>query len=58
MTVDESGVIRAGVFVRFQPSKSEVGLLAYAEARDGGGPEESRRTIFRVKSPSGWKRKR
>jgi DNA ligase-1 len=58
MNVNESGAIRAGVFVRFHPSKSEAGLLMYSEGLAGGDPEESRRTVFRVKSSSGWKRKR
>jgi hypothetical protein len=57
LTVNESGAIRAGVFVRFHPSKSEAGLLMYSEGLAGGNPEESRRTVFRVKSSSGWKRK-
>jgi hypothetical protein len=57
LTVNESGAIRAGVFVRFHPGKSEQGLLLYSESLAGGDPEESRRTVFRVKSSSGWKRK-
>ena len=57
LTINESGAVRAGVFVRFHPSKSEAGLLMYSEGLAGGDPKESRRTVFRVKSSSGWKRK-
>ena len=57
LAVNESGAIRAGVFVRFHPSKSEAGLLMYSEGLAGGDLEESRRTVFRVKSSSGWRRK-
>ena len=32
MKVNESGAIRAGVFVRFHPSRSEAGLLMYSES--------------------------
>jgi len=35
LTVNESGAIRAGVFVRFHPSRSEVGLLIYSESLAG-----------------------
>ncbi len=45
------------VRLKDNPSKSEAGLLMYSEALAGGNPEESRRTVFRVKSSSGWKRK-
>ena len=57
LTVNESGAIRAGVFVRFHPSRSEAGLLMYAEGLAGGDPEESRSTLYRLKSAAGWKRK-
>jgi hypothetical protein len=57
LTVNESGAIRAGVFVRFHPSRSEVGLLMYSETLAGGDPEEYRRTLFRLKSAAGWRRK-
>ena len=57
LTVNESGAIRAGVFVRFHPSRSEAGLLMYAETLAGGDPEESRGTVFRLKSAAGWRRK-
>jgi hypothetical protein len=57
MNVNESGAIRAGVFVRFHPSKSEQGLLLYSESLAGGDPEESRSTLFRLKGAAGWRRK-
>jgi ATP-dependent DNA ligase len=57
LTVNESGAIRAGVFVRFHPSRSEVGLLMYSESLAGGDLEESRSALFRLKSAAGWKRK-
>jgi len=57
MNVNESGAIRAGVFVRFHPSRSEAGLLMYAESLAGGDLEESRSTLFSLKSAAGWRRK-
>jgi hypothetical protein len=57
MNVNESGAIRAGVFVRFHPSRSEAGLLMYSESLAGGDAEESRSTLYRLKSAAGWKRK-
>jgi hypothetical protein len=57
MNVNESGAIRAGVFVRFHPSRSEVGLLMYSESLAGGDAEESRSTLYKLKSAAGWKRK-
>jgi len=57
LTVNESGAIRAGVFVRFHPSRSEAGLLMYSESLAGGDAEESRSTLFRLKSAAGWRRK-
>ena len=57
LTVNESGAIRAGVFVRFHPSKSEQGLLMYSESLAGStDPDESRQMMFRVKSSAGWRR--
>jgi DNA ligase-1 len=57
LTVNESGAIRAGVFVRFHPSKSEQGLLLYSESLVGStDPEESRPMMFRLKSSAGWRR--
>jgi len=57
MNVNESGAIRAGVFVRFHPSKSEQGLLLYSESLAGStDPDESRPMMFRLKSSAGWKR--
>jgi hypothetical protein len=57
LTVNESGAIRAGVFVRFHPSKSEQGLLLYSESLAGlTDPDESRSMMFRLKSSAGWKR--
>jgi len=50
LTVNESGAIRAGVFVRFHPSRSEAGLLMYSESLSGGDPgnPEARSTGSRV----------
>ena len=56
MNVNESGAIRAGVFVRFHPSRSEAALLMYSESLAGGDPEESRSTLYRLKSAAGWKK--
>jgi hypothetical protein len=57
MNVNESGAIRAGVFVRFHPSKSEQGLLMYSESLAGStNPDESRSMMYRLKSSAGWKR--
>jgi hypothetical protein len=57
MKVNESGAIRAGVFVRFHPSESEQGLLLYSESLAGStDPDESRPMMFRLKSSAGWKR--
>jgi hypothetical protein len=57
MNVNESGAIRAGVFVRLHPSKSELGLLLYSESLAGStDPVESRSMMFRLKSSAGWRR--
>jgi DNA ligase-1 len=56
VNVNESGAIRAGVFVRFHPSKSEAGLLMYAESLAGGDQEESQTAVYKLKSASGWKK--
>ncbi|MGA2475248.1 MAG: hypothetical protein ABSF73_01365 [Terriglobia bacterium] len=57
LTVNESGAIRAGVFVRFHPSRSEQGLLLYSESLAGStDPDESRQMMFRLKSSAGWRR--
>jgi len=57
LTVNESGAIRAGVFVRFHPSKSEQGLVLYSESLAGStDPGKSREMMFRLKSSAGWKR--
>ena len=51
LTVTESGEIRAGVFVRFHPSKSEHGLLLYSESLAGStNLDESRSMLFRLKN--------
>jgi len=55
LTVNESRAIRADVFVRFHPSKSEAGLLMYSEALTGGDPQQSRRMAFMLKSADGWR---
>jgi hypothetical protein len=58
MKVNESGAIRAGVFVRFHPSKSEQGLLLYSESLAGStDPDESRPMMFRLKRSAGWQRR-
>jgi hypothetical protein len=57
LTVNESGAIRAGVFVRFHPSRSEQALLLYSESLAGStDPDESRQMMFRLKSSAGWQR--
>jgi ATP-dependent DNA ligase len=57
LTVNESGAIRSGVFVRFHPSKSEQGLLMYSESLAGSTDlGESRQMMFRLKSSAGWRR--
>jgi hypothetical protein len=56
MKVNESGAVRAGVFVRFHPSRSEAGLLMYSEGLAGGDPGESKATMYRLKSAAGWRR--
>jgi hypothetical protein len=57
LTVNESGTIRAGVFVRFHPSKSEQGLLLCSQSLAGStDPDESRSMMFRLKSSTGWRR--
>ena len=57
MGVTDSGAIRAGVFYRWHPSKSEAGLLMYAEGLSGGtDPKLSVPTMYRLKSARGWRR--
>jgi hypothetical protein len=57
LTVNESGAIRGGVFVRFHPSRSEQGLLLYSESLVGStDPDKSRSMMFRLKSSAGWGR--
>jgi ATP-dependent DNA ligase len=57
LTVNESGAIRSGVFVRFHPSRSEQGLLLYSESLAGStDPDQSRQMMFRLKSSTGWRR--
>ena len=57
LTVNESGAIRAGVFVRFHPSKSEQGLLMYSESLAGStNADKSREMMFRLKSSAGWRK--
>ena len=57
MNVNASGAIRAGVLVRFHPSRSEAGLLMYSESLAGGDPAESRSTLYKLKSAAGWSTK-
>ena len=57
LTVNERGAIRAGVFVRFHPNKSEHGLILYSECLAGSmHPKVSRQMMFRLKSSAGWRR--
>ena len=57
LTVNESGAIRSGTFVRFHASKSEQGLLLYSESlARSTDPDESRQMMFRLKSSAGWRR--
>ena len=57
LTVNASGGIRAGVFVRFHPSKSEQGLLLYSESLAGStNPKESRPVLYALKSAVGWRK--
>jgi hypothetical protein len=57
MSINESGAMRAGVFVRYHPSRSEAGLLMYAESLAGGDPHQSRSMLYRLKGAAGWKKK-
>ena len=58
LAVNESGAIRAGVFVRFHPSKSEQGLLLYSESLAGlTDLDDSQPMMYRLKSAAGWRRK-
>jgi ATP-dependent DNA ligase len=56
LTVNESGAIRAGVFVRFHPSRSEAGLLMDSESLAGGDPHQSRSMLYRLKNAAGRKK--
>jgi DNA ligase-1 len=57
MTVNKSGAIRAGTFVRFHPSRAEAGLIMYAEGLAGStNPEESGPLVFALKSAAGWRK--
>ena len=56
MNVNENGAIRAGVFVRFHPSRSEAGLLMYSESLAGGDPHQSRSMLYRLKNAAGRKK--
>jgi DNA ligase-1 len=57
LTVNQSGAIRGGVFVRFHRSRSEQGLLLYSESLAGStDPDESRPMMFRLKSSAGWRK--
>jgi hypothetical protein len=56
MEITPGGAVRAGVFVRFHPSKSDAGLLMYSEALSGSeaGGEQM---MYRLKSAAGWRKK-
>jgi hypothetical protein len=57
LTVNESGAIRAGTFVRFHPSRSEQGLLLYSESLAGStDPDKSRSMMYRLKNSARRKR--
>lgn len=47
--ITKSGAPRAGVFVRWHPSKSEAGLLMYAL--------DDRDTMYAMKTAAGWRKK-
>lgn len=47
--ITKSGAVRAGVFYRWHPSKSDVGLLMYAL--------DDRSSLFAMKSAVGWRKK-
>jgi ATP-dependent DNA ligase len=46
--------IRAGQFRRFHPSKSEAGLLMYAEV---GNPDDPMASVYAMKMSNGWRPK-
>lgn len=55
--ITAKGAPRAGVFDRFHPSKSDVGLLTYSEGLAGTtDSKESRAMVYRLKSSAGWKK--
>ena len=58
MDITKSGAVRAGVFYRWHPTKSEAGLLMYSEGLAGStDPEVSIPTMYAVKSSAGWRKK-
>ncbi len=55
MEVTENGAVRAGVFQRWHPAKSDAGLIMYAEGLAGStNPEASRPVVYALKSAAGW----
>jgi hypothetical protein len=57
MEITKAGAVRAGIFVRWHPSKSEAGLLMYSEGLAGSTDrKESQPMMYRLKSSTGWKR--
>jgi hypothetical protein len=57
MEVTSAGAVRAGVFVRWHPSKAGAGLLMYSESLAGSTDSEASQTMeFRLKSAKGWRR--
>jgi hypothetical protein len=53
MEITKDGALRAGVFVRWHPSRSEAGLLMYAEGLAGSTSPD---LVFALKSAAGWRR--
>ncbi len=54
--ITDKGAPRAGVFIEWHESKSDVGLLQYAEGLVGTTDKtESRPMLFRLKSANGWR---
>lgn len=52
----KSGAPRAGVFIRFHPSRSDVGLLMATEAMEGD-EDKGLTLLYKYKTKAGWKRK-
>lgn len=55
--ITKAQVPRAGVFVRWHPTKSDVGLRMYAEGLAGTTGKEAEATMYALKSSAGWRKK-